>query len=212
MTPDAFQARTGVSRETLNCLRSYAQILERWNQSINLVAGSTLADPWRRHFLDSAQLVPLIPPAAKILVDFGSGAGFPGLIIAAMTELDVHLVERDSRKAVFLQEVMRVSGIKATLHRENVETLALPPADVVTARAFAPLVEICGLAHRFLRSEGIALLLKGRNVDEELTLARKKWKMQHKSVASQSDPSGVILVIGGLRPVERSGTKRSGTI
>jgi len=204
LTPEAFQARTGVSRETLDRLRSYAAMLERWNRSINLVADSTLDDLWRRHFLDSAQLVPLIPSSARILVDLGSGAGFPGLVIAAMTDIDVHLVERDGRKSVFLREAMRVAGIDATLHRESAETVELPPTDVVTARAFAPLVEICGIAHRILRPNGLALLLKGRNVEEELTLARKKWKIRVDSMASQSDPSGVILIIGGLSPVERS--------
>jgi 16S rRNA (guanine527-N7)-methyltransferase len=206
LTPEQFQVATSVSRETLDRLKIFAEILDRWNRRINLVASTTLADMWNRHFLDSAQLVPHVPPGARILVDLGSGAGFPGLVIAAMTDLDVHLVERDGRKAVFLQEVMRIAGIRANLHRETIDPKNLPLADVVTARAFAPLAEICGLAHRILRPDGVALLLKGKNVEEELTLAQKTWKMNVESFASRTDPLGAILVIGGLRPVERSRT------
>ncbi len=202
-TPEAFQSQTGVSRETLERLRVLGEALRRWNQRINLVSASTLPDMWRRHFLDSAQIVPLIPHEARILVDLGSGAGFPGLVIAAMTSLEVHLVERHGRKATFLQEVMRLTGIKATVHVTDAKALRLPPADVVTARAFAPLVEICPLAHGILRPDGVSVLLKGRNASKELTLAQKTWTMRVESLVSQTDPMGVILCIGGLRPAER---------
>lgn len=205
LTPEEFQRLANVSRETLGRLAAYAAMLARWNRTINLVGASTLADCWRRHFLDSAQLAPLIPGNARTLVDLGSGAGFPGLVLAAITDLDVHLVERDGRKAVFIQEVMRVAGIPATLHRESAEQAELPPADIVTARAFASLAEICPVAHRILRPDGKMLLLKGRNFAEELTIAQKTWKMNVESLASRTDPLGMILVIGGLSPVERSG-------
>jgi len=207
LSPEQFRTAAGVSRETLARLQAHAEMLIRWNRRINLVAASTLADPWRRHFLDSMQLLPLIPGKARVLVDLGSGAGFPGLVLAAATDLAVHLVERDQRKAVFLREVMRVSGIKAEVHVADAAVVGLPSADVITARAFAPLAEILGIAHRIIRRDGITLLPKGRNVREELTFARKTWKMHVESIPSQTDSFGVILAIGGLHPVERSKTE-----
>jgi 16S rRNA (guanine527-N7)-methyltransferase len=139
MTPAEFAAETGVSRETLARLEAYAALLLAWNRRVNLVGRGTEEDLWRRHMLDSAQLHPLIPAGARTLVDLGSGAGFPGLVLAILGGPHVHLVESDQRKAVFLREAARVTGAAAMVHAIRIE--AAPPlaADIVTARALAPL-------------------------------------------------------------------------
>jgi 16S rRNA (guanine527-N7)-methyltransferase len=203
MTPVEFAAETGVSRETLARLAAYADLLTAWNQRLNLVGRGTVADLWRRHFLDSAQLHPLLPAGARTLVDLGSGAGFPGLVLAIMGGPHVHLIESDQRKAVFLREAIRVTQAPATVHATRIE--AAPPltADVVTARALAPLDALLDLAGRFVRPHTVCLFLKGRAAGDELTLAAKRWKMSADLLPSRSDPTGVIL---RLDHIERSGS------
>src|SRR5215470_7749459 len=143
LTPEAFAAATAVSRETLDGLRRYADLLVKWQRSINLVAADSLDDLWRRHMLDSAQLYRLLPPGDCRIIDLGSGAGFPGLVLAAMGARDVHLVESDSRKCVFLAEAARACGLQAETnpvsHRPRLEQLRGLTADVGAARACAPL-------------------------------------------------------------------------
>ena len=138
MGPIEFQAKSGVSRETLERLTIYADLLVKWQAKINLVGPETLADLWSRHMLDSAQLFPLIRPDAKRLVDLGSGAGFPGLVLGVMGAPDVHLVESDARKCAFLREAARLTGTTVTIHNKRIEQVAPLGADVVTARALAP--------------------------------------------------------------------------
>jgi len=207
MTPDEFREETGVSRETLARLERYASLLEEWNQRINLVGRSTLGDLWRRHMLDSAQLLPLLPPApagrARVLVDLGSGAGFPGLVLSILGAGEVHLVEADRRKALFLREVARQTGAPARVHNQRIETMTPIPADVVTARACAPLGRLLGYAAPFLAAAGDAdsccLFHKGKRADEELTEAAKAWIMSVESFQSRSDSDGTILRIGLTR-------------
>ncbi len=182
-------------------LEAYLDLLVRWQRRINLVAASTLADPWRRHVLDSAQLAPLLPAAAAAIYDLGSGAGFPGLVLAIVGRRAVHLVEADARKCAFLAEAARVTAAPAVIVNRRIEDLAPACADVVTARALAPLPELLPLAAGILRRDGIALLLKGRSVAAELTAAAKLWTMRATSIASSSERSGVILRIEGLRRV-----------
>src|ERR1700761_7198410 len=143
--PEEFAAQTGVSRETLARLKAYADILADWNARHNLVAKSTLPDLWQRHMWDSAQLAALTPPEARTLADLGSGAGFPGLVLAAMRpELQVTLVESDARKGAFLGEAGRRMGLKNQPKIVISRIEAAPPtgADVVTARALAPLGQL----------------------------------------------------------------------
>lgn len=201
MTPEAFQQATGVSRETLERLSLYASLLSKWQSAINLVGPRTLTDLWRRHFLDSAQLFPLLPPGARTVVDLGSGAGFPGLVLAIMGVQDVHLVESDGRKATFLREVSRETATPVTVHAERAEQLAPFPADVVTARALAPLERLIELAMPFLTRDSVALFLKGQDIDSELTAATKKTTMRVERVPSRSDPRGTVLV---LREIHRA--------
>lgn len=196
MTPEAFQTATFVSRETIERFQYYAMLLYRWQARINLVSASTLPDLWRRHFWDSAQLWPLLPAHTQVLVDLGSGAGFPGLVLAILGVPSVHLIEADARKVAFLHEVARITGTSVTIHLARVETLAPWPANIVTARAVAPLNRLLALVAPYLsRPESKAIFLKGRTVGEELTTARKKWNMTITRNPSQSDPSGVILCV-----------------
>lgn len=196
MTAETFQEVSGVSRETLERLQRYVAVLEHWQKRINLVGAATLSDVWRRHVWDSAQLKALLPATTRVLVDVGSGAGFPGLVLALLGVPEVHLVEADARKTAFLREAARVTETPVILHAARVETLSPWPVDVVTARAVAPLESLLALVAPFLsRPEALGVFLKGRNVEEELTMARKQWRMTVARIPSQSDSSGTILCV-----------------
>jgi 16S rRNA (guanine527-N7)-methyltransferase len=182
-----------VSRETLSRLEAYADLLIRWSARINLVGRDTLADLWRRHMLDSAQLHQLIPERAQSLIDLGSGAGFPGLVLAILGAGDVELVEADTRKAAFLFEAARVTEVGVTIRACRSAAVPPHPVDVVTARALAPLDRLLDLARPFLASDTVCLFPKGEKAGQELTVARKHWRMivsMHDSIA---DPRGVVL-------------------
>lgn len=194
----AFQEATGVSRETLDRLIAYDGLLRKWQPKINLVGPSTLPDSWKRHFLDSAQLYPLLPDGVRVLVDLGSGAGFPGLVLAILGVPQVHLIESDVRKCAFLREVARVCEAPVTVHTKRIETVTGIEADVVTARALAPLADLFGWAHPFIGSRGKCLFLKGAALDDELTAATQYWTLVPERFDSRTDPSGTILRVSHL--------------
>lgn len=198
MDASEFQAATGVSRETRERLEAYAEALRRWQKAINLVGPKTLPDLWRRHMLDSAQLRPLVPDDTQCLVDLGSGAGFPGLVLAIMGVQGVHLIESDARKAAFLREAARITGAAVTVHAARSEAVPGVAADVVTARAFAPLDRLLAAAARLWTPNTLGLFLKGQDIDAELTEAAKCWRFTTERLPSRSDPSGVVLRVGGL--------------
>jgi 16S rRNA (guanine527-N7)-methyltransferase len=156
--------------------------------------------------LDSAQLRAFLPTEARNLIDMGSGAGFPGLVRAILGAPDVHLIESDARKCVFLAEAARAAGLTVgqnpTIHRARLEEITALRANVVTARACAPLVQLLAYAEPFLEADSICLFLKGGRVDEELTEAEKTWRMTVERFPSLSDPTGTILRI---RQVARAG-------
>jgi 16S rRNA (guanine527-N7)-methyltransferase len=205
LTPEAFAARAAVSRETLARLEAYVALLRKWQARINLVAAASLADVWRRHVLDSAQVARFIPEEAQGVTDLGSGAGFPGLVLAIVRDRPVHLIESDARKCAFLREAARVAAAPAVVHHGRAEALAPWPADVVTARAVAPVADLLALAYPFARlatpRPGFALLLKGARVDAELTDSAKKWHMTVTRFDSVSDPTGCILRIDDFAPI-----------
>lgn len=194
----AFQEATGVSRETLDRLGAYEATLRKWQPKINLVGPSTLPDVWRRHFLDSAQLFPLLPESTRVLVDLGSGAGFPGLVLAILGVPEVHLIESDARKCAFLREAARAAGASVTVHNKRIEAVSPIAADVVTARALAPLADLLAWAFPFIEGRGVALFPKGQNVAEELTATTKYWKMRAEPFDSRTDPTGTILRVSDL--------------
>ncbi|MGI9503893.1 MAG: 16S rRNA (guanine(527)-N(7))-methyltransferase RsmG [Geminicoccaceae bacterium] len=193
MTASEFAETSNVSRETLNRLETYLSLITHWQNAINLVGPKTLADPWRRHFLDSAQLIDHISLNTDPVYDLGSGAGLPGIVLAILGKSNIHLVESDQRKAQFLNEVSRVLGLDATIHTQRIETLPKNCATIVTARALAPLPRLIKLAFPLLRTNSHCLFLKGQSVSDELTEACKCWRMTIDLVPSRSDPSASIL-------------------
>jgi len=211
--PEEFASKTGVSRETLARLKAYADILADWNARHNLVARSTLPDLWRRHFWDSAQLTPLIPATARTLADLGSGAGFPGLVLAAMRpDLAVTLHEATTKKCAFLQAAADRMGLPVTVQNARLEDLRPHTFDVVTARALAPLPQLLTYAQNFVGLNSVCLFLKGQNVGAELTEAHKYWNIKVSQVPSQTDPSAAIVVVRelGSRHVASQKTPRPG--
>lgn len=200
-TPEDFASRVDVSRETLDRLKAYADMLLDWNSRHNLVAKSTLPDLWQRHMWDSAQLAALIPENAHTLADLGSGAGFPGLVLAALRpDLVVTLHEATAKKCAFLNAAAEAMGLTVTVQNARMEDLAPAAYDVVTARACAPLPLLLEYAHNFVGPNSVCLFLKGQNVVAELTEATKYWKMEASQVPSQTDPSGAIVTVRKLGP------------
>ena len=197
--PEDFARQTNVSRETLARLKAYADLLVAWNEHHNLVARSTLPDLWHRHFLDSAQLEPLIPPGTRNLADLGSGAGFPGLVLAAMRpEIAVTLHESTGKKCAFLTAAAEGMGLKLAVQNTRIEALPPKAFDVVTARALAPLPLLLSYAKPLTGPNSVCLFLKGQNAGSELTEAHKSWNMETSQVPSKTDPSGAILVVRKL--------------
>ncbi len=207
---DRALALTPVSRETLERLDRFADLLLNWQKTTNLIAPSTIRHLWTRHIADSLQLLDLAP-AARIWVDLGSGGGFPGLALAcALAERPdaiVHLVESNSKKAAFLREAQRLTATPAIVHAERIERfveLFAKPLDVVTARALAPLPSLLSLCEPLFKGNDVqGLFLKGRDADAELRDAAKSWMMDTKQIPSRTDPHGRIIVGRALRPRPR---------
>ncbi len=198
--PEDFARAANVSRETLARLKLYAAMLEDWNARHNLVSRKSLEDAWRRHFWDSAQLAPHIPDTARRLVDLGSGAGFPGLVLAELLRerLRVVLYESTGKKCEFLRAVAKRLDLPAEIRCARAEDAKAEIFDVVTARALAPLPKLLGYAQHFTGRRTVCLFLKGQNIEAELTEAHKSWRMKLQRHQSLSDPSGVILEIREL--------------
>ncbi|MBC8241275.1 MAG: 16S rRNA (guanine(527)-N(7))-methyltransferase RsmG [Alphaproteobacteria bacterium] len=204
MTKEAFAEAAHVSRETLGRLEVYADLLRQWQSAVNLVGADTLNDLWRRHMLDSAQLVPHLPDHG-VITDFGSGAGFPGLVLSIILDRPVHLVESVGKKAAFLREAARLTGAPATVHLGRIEDQAAWSSDIITARALAPLdllLDYVAPYYQQASPDACCLFLKGARADEELTEASKNWTMTVERFPSVSDPKGVILRI---RDIVRDG-------
>jgi len=199
VTPDDIARLLDVSRETIDKFQAYLTLLEKWQRQINLVANSTLAEAWQRHILDSGQLVALYPPQTKRVMDIGSGAGFPGLVLAIMGGVTVDLVESDQRKAVFLSTVIRELGLPAKVHNQRIETLPRLFPDVITARAVAPVPKLLKLIENQLHPEIVCLFLKGAAVEDELTNLQTYSTMESTTHLSLSGPTGVVLELKNMR-------------
>lgn len=200
-----------VSRETLERLVLYVELLRRWQSTTNLIGPGTLEDVWHRHVADSLQLA-RHAPLTGTWVDLGSGGGFPGLVIAiAMAENSdkasasgrIHLIESNSRKAAFLREAIRETQASADVHPVRIEA-ALPklsePVHVVTARALAPLASLCLHLAPLVEKGAIALVPKGQDVEAELTEAARSWNMVADRLPSLTDPKATILRMTHLAP------------
>lgn len=194
MTAEAFRQQTDVSRETFEKLEMYAALLVKWQKAINLVGKSTLPDLWRRHMLDSFQLLSFVPAKKDLSwLDLGSGAGFPALVVAICGVGNMHVVESDGRKCSFMREVARQTDTRLTIHNCRIEKLAPVPMDVISARALASLSELLEYAEPFATEKTQFLFLKGQDVDEELTKATKCWNMSLDRHQSLSNEKGCIL-------------------
>ncbi|MFA4995158.1 MAG: 16S rRNA (guanine(527)-N(7))-methyltransferase RsmG [Bdellovibrionales bacterium] len=193
-----------VTRETIHRLTVYQEMLNSWNTRMNLVAESTLPHVWTRHFLDSAQLMPYIPEEATTLADMGSGAGFPGLVLAVLAKeknnpMEVHAIESTGKKADFLQAVAEALELNVVVRRERVEDIKNFKADVICARALRALPELLKYTNKLIHKDSCCLFLKGKSLIEELTQAKKYWTFSSKTYPSKSDDSGNILVIRNLQ-------------
>lgn len=217
--PKAFESAFSVSRETTERLKIYEKLLQHWSKTINLVAPSTLNEIWHRHFADSAQILRLAPPirassdttGPHAWVDLGSGAGFPGLVVALLlaetsdsSQARVTLVESDSRKAAFLREVAREMAVPVDILPLRAEAAAtrvsLRSAGVVSARAVAPLPRLLALAAPFFGPETVGVFLKGREVSRELQTAELEWDFESQLVPSLTDPEARVVVVRKLTP------------
>jgi len=200
---------TPVSRETKERLEVFVELLLLWQDKFNLVSKQSLPLVWSRHVADSLQLLPLAPEA-KLWADFGSGAGFPGIPIAcALAEkpgAKVHLIESVGKKANFLREAVRATGIPAVVHQVRAENFGDSygdKLDVVTARALAPLKTLCDQSFPWIARGALGIFPKGQDVDAELTEAAKYWTLQASKVPSKTSPEGSIVLIRGLKPLKR---------
>ena len=209
--PDAVRRVADVSRETLDALNRYADLLRRWQRTTQLVAPSTLPHLWQRHMADSAQLLALAPGARR-WADLGSGGGFPGLVIAicsiGVEGARVHLIESNARKCAFLRAVIRETGAPARVHDARVEAVLPSIAhdlDIVTSRALAPLPELLRLAAPALRAGVIGLFIKGEDARRELTAAERIWNMRAELLPSLTDPKAAIIRIQDLGTPESGG-------
>jgi 16S rRNA (guanine527-N7)-methyltransferase len=200
---DAFAEQINVSRETLKRLTILVERLTQWQAKINLVSKSTLEDAWQRHVLDSAQLMSHLPEPGP-LIDLGSGAGFPGLVLALMGRVDVTLVESNGKKCAFMGEVLRSTGAAATIFSGRIEDYSpSKPVRYVTARALTSLDNLIELSRPLLAENGTCLFLKGRGVEEELTVTREKWDIRVKKHPSISDSDGTVLEIDNIKAITR---------
>lgn len=190
-----------VSRETQSRLEIYAALLLRWNRTINLISRRDEADLWSRHIADSLNLVPLLPSSFAFGADLGSGGGFPGLVLAIVTNRPFHLIEADQRKAAFLREAARATDAPVTVHPTRVEHWATVGIPLITARALAPLTTLLDWSAPKLAPDGICLFPKGRTHTAELTTAASQWQMHVESIPSRTDPDAVIFRIRDIQRV-----------
>jgi len=204
MTKPITAAGLDVSRETFERLELLERELRRWQAIKNLVGPATLDSIWDRHIADSLQLLALAPEGARTWLDLGSGAGFPGLVLAiagAERGLRVHLVESNSRKCAFLRHIARLTGVSATVHEARLEAVVpgfVGQADVVSARALASLVQLLDWTAPMLKAGTIGLFPKGRDAEIELTEARKKWTFEAEILPSSTDSEARILRITSI--------------
>jgi len=195
-----------VSRETMDRLQLYADLLEKWNPKINLVSKSTLPEKWQRHFLDSAQVWPHISTETRKLVDIGSGAGFAGLVLAIIAmekrpELSIILIESDSRKCAFMRNTAREVGLDIEIQTIRIETAKIMDADLLTARALASIQQLLAYSENILSPTGSCLFLKGEACAIEVAEAKESWNFTATETNSLTHPTGKLLKLTGISRV-----------
>lgn len=193
-------AGVDVSRETMADLEGFAALTTKWTQKINLISRNTSDDIWNRHIVDSVQLYQYAPDRFQNWVDLGSGGGFPGIVMAILgkakqPKAQFILIESDQRKAAFLRTAARELSLQVDVIAKRIEDVTPQGADIVSARALAPLSALLDMTSRHLSPEGIALLPKGKQVKQEIAEAQKSWRFQLEDHASFTDPQACILAI-----------------
>lgn len=190
-----------VSHETGQRLGQYVALLKKWNATINLIGKTTEADIWQRHIWDSYQLIPLIPSTTRSLVDLGSGAGLPGIVLACVFSFPITLVERDARKSSFLREAVRSLGLTHVTILQEDATKITGPFDVITSRALAALDTLCGFAYPLMQDGSICLFPKGENCATEVVQARTHWAFESQVIHSKTHEKASIVSISKLKPL-----------
>lgn len=198
------EEKYNVSRETIDRLKSYEASLVEWQQRFNLVSNSSLPVAWERHFLDSLQLLKLLPKGAKTLLDVGSGAGFPGMVlaIAGMDRtpyLNVTLVESIKKKTLYLKEVANITGVKVNVVNDRIEKIENKKYDVITSRALASLDMLLDYIYHFCHANTVCIFPKGKSYKEELKKAEKRYEFDLRLIPSEQSDEGMILVLTNVR-------------
>lgn len=194
-------AINSVSRETMERLERFIDMLLAWQKTTNLIAPATIPVLWTRHVADSLQLIDAVPEA-RTWLDFGSGGGFPGLVLgcalADTSGVEIHLVESNGKKAAFLRQVARELRLPVRVHAQRIEDFVASyagPADVVTARALTSLTELFAYAHPLLKRGALGLFPKGQDVEAELTEASKYWNIDVELLPSRTDPKARLVLV-----------------
>ncbi len=187
-----------VSRETQKSFCEYETLISKWSKKINLVSKSTLTDIWERHFLDSAQIINHVDASRKKWVDVGTGAGFPGLVVALLLrdrkiDFDMILVEKNKKKVFFLNEIIRKLDLNAKVVNESIDAIEPLNADILIARAFSELRYLIELGHQHLKEEGVCLFLKGENYRYEIDKTLNYWFFDYDIIDSLSNSYGKII-------------------
>ena len=195
-----------VSRETLDRLRIFESLVKKWTKAINLISKADSSKIWERHILDSAQIYTHLPKSPSSYSDFGSGGGFPSIVLGILLSEDnpnveIHLIESDSRKAAFLRTALRELHIPGVVWGERVQEVKLLPAQVVSARAVAPLGDLLSMAQKIINNETICFFPKGVNWKKEVEYARKQWSFDLKAINSRTQTDAVILELGSIERV-----------
>ena len=179
-------------------LQSFVEMLLRYNQEYNLIGKSTIDDIWQRHILDSAQLLKYIENKNLVVGDFGSGAGFPALILSILGVKEIHLIEKSFRKCEFLKLASKISPNKIVIHQKKVEEIKGIFFDITTSRAFASLDKLLTTVKPFLKPNGYGIFLKGKNFENEIILAKKLGKFHHIAHTSLTSEESKVLVIDNI--------------
>ncbi|MFW0777747.1 MAG: 16S rRNA (guanine(527)-N(7))-methyltransferase RsmG [Rickettsiales bacterium] len=195
---DLLNSHLKVSHETYEKLSTYHDLLIKWQSKINLISNDTVSDIWSRHILDSLQLVPHIPSLDNTMMDIGTGAGFPGMALAIYGYNNIHLVESDGKKIVFLREVSRVTNSPVTIHHQRVEQVEIPKCDIILSRACSDLNKLLNLSIKNVSHETTSLFHKGKNYSIEIEDAKKHWSFDHEITKSITDPNGVIVKLSNI--------------
>ena len=203
MKKNLFMKSLNVSRETIDSLCEYESMLSKWNSKINLISKNTFNDIWNRHFLDSGQIIKHVDASRKRWVDVGSGAGFPGLVVALLLrdrkiDCELILVEKSTKKVFFLNEVIRKLDLKVKVINDDIGTIDPLRADILTARAFSELNNLIQIAHVHRKANGICLFLKGENYRFELDKTLNYWFFDYDVFDSLSNPSGKIIRVKNI--------------